>query len=131
MLKFEDTLDGGAQVHNDGSYGWCAAPDVRLKWMQAPKITGYPEFLWSQSDLEIDGRVAGRKAVSTSQMPTGRIIFGRWSDSMIPTWAGAEILVDPYVRAIQSEHVITLNLLVAIAFKYSCAFVSSSDSASQ
>jgi HK97 family phage major capsid protein len=131
VLQFESELDGSAQVHNDGSYGWAAAPDVRLKWMQTPKLAGYPEFLWSQPDTEIDGRVAGRKAVSSSQLPTGAVIFGRWSDAMIANWIGAEILVNPFLRATQAEFVITLNLFVAIAFKYSSAFVSSSDSASQ
>ena|SRR5215469_13003217 len=99
--------------------------------MQVPKLAGYPSFLWEQPDDEIDGRVAGRKAVSSSQMPAGGVIFGRWSDAMIATWTGAEILVNPFVRATQAEHVITLNLFVAVAFKYSSAFVSSSDSASQ
>jgi hypothetical protein len=131
VLKFEDTLDGGAQVHNDGSYGWCAATDVRTKWMAAQKTLNYPSFLWEQPDTEIDGRVAGRKAVSTSQMPAGSVIFGRWSDAMIATWVGAEILVNPFLRATQAEHVITLTLFTGVAFKYSSAFVSSSDSASQ
>lgn len=69
--------------------------------------------------------------MSSSQLPTGTIIFGRWSDAMIASWAGAEILVNPFVRAIQAEHLITLNLFVAVALRYSSAFVSSSDSASQ
>jgi predicted phage gp36 major capsid-like protein len=131
VLQFEATLDGGAQVHNDSTYGWCAAPDVRTKWMQVPKVATFPEFLWSQPDSEVDGRVAGRKAVSSSQMPTGTVIFGRWSDAMIASWAGVEILVNPFVRAVQAEFLITMNLFVAVAFKYSSAFVSSSDSASQ
>jgi hypothetical protein len=59
------------------------------------------------------------------------IIFGRWSDAMIATSVGAEILVNPFVRAIQAEHLITLNLFVAVASRYSSAFVSSADSASQ
>jgi hypothetical protein len=99
--------------------------------MQVPKVATYPEFLWLQPDTEIDGRVAGRKAVSSSQMPQGTVIFGRWSDAMIATWIGTEIMVGPYVRAIQAEHLVKLNLFVAVAFKYSSAFVSSSDSASQ
>ena len=75
VLQFEATLEA-AQVHNtDGTYGWAAAPDVRTKWMQVPKVATYPEFLWSQPDTEIDGRVAGRKAVSSSQMPQGTILF--------------------------------------------------------
>ena len=131
VLQFEATLDGGAQVHNDGTYGWAASPDVRTKWMQVPKVATYPEFLWSQPDTEIDGRVAGRTAVSSSQMPAGTIIFGRWSDAIVASWVGLEILVNPYVKAITAEHQISLNLWVAVAFRYSSAFVSSSDSASQ
>jgi hypothetical protein len=69
--------------------------------------------------------------VSSSQLPPGTVIFGRWSDAMIASWAGLEILVNPFVKAITAEHLITLNLFVAVSFKYSSAFVSSSDSASQ
>jgi hypothetical protein len=109
VLQFEAILDSGAQVHNtDGTYGWAAAPDVRTKWMQAPKLAGYPEFLWSQPDNEIDGRVAGRKAVSSSQLPAGKIIFGRWSDAMIASWAGIEIMVNPYTYATAAKHLITV-----------------------
>ena len=110
VVQFEATLDGGAQVHNDGTYGWAAAPDVRTKWMQVPKVATYPEFLWQQPDTGIDGRVAGRKAVNSSQLPPGTVIFGRWSDAMIASWAGAEILVNPFVKAVTAEHLITLNL---------------------
>ena len=99
--------------------------------MAAPKVATYPEFLWQQPDTEIDGRVAGRKAVSTSQMPAGGVIFGRWSEALIATWAGAEILVNPFVRAVNAEHLITLNFLIAVAFRYSSAFVASSDSGAQ
>ena len=131
VLQFEATLDDGAQVHNDGTYGWVAAGDVHTKWMQAANVATYPEFLWSQPDTEIDGRVAGRKAVNSSQLPSGKVIFGRWSDALIGTWAGFEILVNPYLRATQAEYVINLNFFCAVAFKYSSAFITSSDSASQ
>jgi len=131
VLQFETAIDEGAQVHNDGTYGWACGPGVRSKWMQAPKVATYPEFLWSQPDTEIDGRVAGRTAVNTSQLPAGSVIFGRWSDALIATWAGAEILVNPFVRAIQAEHLISLNFFIAIAFRYSSAFIASADSGSQ
>jgi HK97 family phage major capsid protein len=131
VIQFESTIDDYAQAHNDGTYGWVGAPDVRTKWMAAQKTTNYPSFLWEQLPGEIDGYVAGRKAISTSQLPTGKVIFGRWSDALIGTWVGTEILVNPYLRAVQAELVISLNLWVGVAFRYSSAFVSSSDSASQ
>ena len=114
-----------------GPASWAAAPDVRLKWQGAPKVATYPEFLWTQPDSEIDGRIAGRKAVSSSQLPAGKIIFGRWSDVLLASWMGIEIQSDPYSLATQGEIVIRANMLVAVAFRYSSAFVTSSDSASQ
>jgi HK97 family phage major capsid protein len=131
VLQFETTIDEGAQVHNDASYGWCAGNGVRQKWMATTKVGTYPSFLWEQPDNEIDGRVAGRKAVNSSQMPANSIIFGRWSDVIIASWAALEILVNPYTYAISAKHLITVNLFAAVNFRYSSAFVTSSDSASQ
>jgi hypothetical protein len=130
ITSFETTIDEGAQAHNDGTYGWAVGPTVRAKWITAQKALNYPSYLWDQG-IEIDGTVAGRKALNTAQLPTGSVIFGRWSDALIATWAGAEILVNPYVRAHQAEHLITLNFLVAVNFRYSSAFVASSDSGAQ
>jgi HK97 family phage major capsid protein len=131
VVSFESTLDGGAQVHSDGSYGWVGAPDVREKWMTVPKVSTYPDFLWSQPDNEQDGRVAGRLAISTSQMPVGRVIFGRWSDALIVNWEGAEVLLNPYTFASTFEVQIRVTMLATVGFRYSSAFITSSDSASQ
>jgi len=51
------------------------------------------------------------------------------SDAMIASWIG--ILVNPFIYATSAKHLISLNLLVAVNFRCSSAFVSSSDSASQ
>jgi hypothetical protein len=102
---------------------------VRDKWQQNQKVSNYPSFLWVQPDDEIDGRVAGRKAVNTSQLPAGKVIFARWSDALIGTWQAVELLVDPYARAHLAEVLISLTVWVAVAFRYSTAFVTSSDSA--
>jgi hypothetical protein len=131
ILKFEDTLEN-AQVHNfDETFGWVASNDVRLKWMGVPQVATFPRYLWEQGDDPFFGRIAGRKAVATSELPTGKIIFGRWSDAIIGTWQAVELLVDPYIRAIQSEVLISLTMWIAVGFRYSSAFVTSSDSATQ
>jgi hypothetical protein len=64
-------------------------------------------------------------------MPAGPVIFGRWSDAMIASWAGIEIEVNPYTYAVAGKYLISVNLLAAVNFRYSSAFVSSSDSAAQ
>src|SRR6516165_1417916 len=66
-----------------------------------------------------------------SQLPSGKIIFGRWSDAIIGTWQAVELLVDPYARAHLAEVLISLTVYAAVAFRYSSAFVASSDSAIQ
>jgi hypothetical protein len=132
VVQFESTIDGGAQVHNiDNTYGWCGAPDVRQKWMGVQKALNYPSYLWEQPNGEMDGRVAGRLAISTSQLPVGRIIFGRWSDVLIGTWGSASAQINPYSFASKGQVEIRVSLLVAVGFRYSSAFITSSDSASQ
>ena len=50
---------------------------------------------------------------------------------MIATWAGIEIQVNPFIYATAAKYLISINLLAAVNFRYSSAFVTSSDSASQ
>jgi HK97 family phage major capsid protein len=131
VIAFETAIDSGSQAHNDGTYGWAAAPDVRAKWMEAAKVATYPEFLWSQPDNEIDGRVAGRKAVASSQLPTGKIIFGRWSDLLITSWESVETQINQYTYMNTFEIEIRTTLLCTVSTRYASSFMTSSDSASQ
>ena len=132
VLQFEATL-AAAHVHNDDSntYGFVAENSVRQKWMGAQKALNYPSYLWEQPDNEIDGRVAGRKAISTSQLPVGKIIFGRWSDVLIGTWGSASAQINEYSLASKGQVEILVSLLAAVGFRYSSAFCASSDSAAQ
>jgi HK97 family phage major capsid protein len=96
VLAFERILEQGLIV-NDGSFGYAVDPTVRDKWQQVAKLTGYPSFLWENSgDDDTSGRVNGRKAISSTQLPAGQVIFGKWSEMLICSWVGVEILVDPY-----------------------------------
>jgi HK97 family phage major capsid protein len=131
VVAFETAIDSGSQAHNDGTYGWAASPDVRAKWMETPKLAGYPEFLWSQPDTEPDGRVAGRKAVASSQLPVGKVIFGRWSDVLLASWESVETQVNPYTYASVFEVEIRTTLLCTVSTRYASSFMSSSDSAAQ
>jgi hypothetical protein len=77
------------------------------------------------------GRVNGRPAISSTQLPTGQVIFGRWSDLLICTWVGVEILVDPFSLATAAEVRVRVNLLCDIGFRYAVAFCASADSGAQ
>jgi hypothetical protein len=131
VLAFEKILEQGL-ITNDGSFGWATDPTVRDKWQQISKIATYPEFLWTQpDDDDIFGRVNGRRAISSTQLPAGQVIFGRWSDVLICSWIGVEILVDPFTLASQAEIRVRSTLLADIAFRYALAFCASADSGGQ
>jgi hypothetical protein len=130
-LAFEKVLEQGLIV-NDGSYGWAVDPTVRDKWQQAPKVAGYPSFLWENTDDDDTfGRVNGRRAISSTQVPPGQVILGKWSEMLICSWIGLEILVDPFTLAAQAEIRVRSTLLADIQFRYPLAFCASSDSGAQ
>jgi hypothetical protein len=131
VLAFEKVLEQGL-IQNDGTYGWAVDPTVRDKWQQAPKLAGYPSFLWENTDDDATfGRVNGRRAISSTQLPAGQVIFAKWSEMLICSWIGLEILVDPFSLATQAEIRIRVTLLADIQFRYPLAFCCSSDSGAQ
>jgi hypothetical protein len=131
VLAFERILEQGLIV-NDGSFGYAVDPTVRDKWQQAQKATNYPVYLWENTgDDDTFGRVNGRKAISSTQLPAGQVIFGKWSEMLICSWVGVEILVDPYSLATTAEIRVRASLLADIQFRYPLAFCASSDSGAQ
>jgi HK97 family phage major capsid protein len=131
VLAFEKVLEQGL-ISNDGSFGWAVDPTVRDKWQQAQKALNYPVYLWENSDDDATfGRVNGRRAISSTQLPAGQVIFGKWSEMLICSCVGLEILVDPYSLATTSEIRIRASLLADIQFRYPLAFCASSDSGAE
>jgi hypothetical protein len=131
VLAFEKILEQGL-ITNDGTFGWATDPTVRDKWQQEPKLAGYPSFLWENSDDDdVFGRVNGRRAISSTQLPAGQVIFGKWSEMLICSWVGVEILVDPYTLASKAELRVRSSLFADIQFRYPLAFCASSDSGAQ
>jgi hypothetical protein len=131
VLAFEKNLELGL-IQNDGSFGYAVDPTVRDKWRQTAKLTGYPSFLWENLPDDPDfGRVNGRRAISSTQLSAGQVIFARWSELLIPTWLGVEILIDPYSLATAAEVRVRVNLWCDIGFRYALAFCASADSGAQ
>jgi hypothetical protein len=131
VLSFEKILEQGL-ITNDGNLGYVVDPTVRDKWQQTAKVATYPEFLWENVPGDSTfGYVNGRRAISSTQLPVGQVIFGKWSELILGSWLGIELTVDPYSRASSSEIVIVTNLLCAIALRYALAFCVSADSGAQ
>jgi hypothetical protein len=130
VLGFEKTLEDG-RIENDGTFAYVSSSATRTKWQAAQKALNYPVYLWEQRDDELDGRVNGRRAVSSAQITGDIVILGKFSEMIIASWLGAEILVNNHSRAINAETVIQVSLLVDIGFRYPLAFCASSDSGAQ
>ena len=130
VLGFEKTLEDG-RIFNDGSFAFVTSSATRTKWQQIAKVATYPEFLWQQRDDELDGRVNGRRAVSSAQITGDIVILGKFSELLIANWLGVELLVNNHTRAHQAETLITATLLVDVGFRYALAFCASSDSGAQ
>jgi hypothetical protein len=131
VLAFEKNLELGL-IENDGSFGYAVDPATRDKSQQAPKLAGYPSFLWENiPGDDTFGYVNGRRAISTTQLSGGKVIFGKWSELILASWLGVEILVDQYSLATTAEIRIRVSLFADIGFRYALAFCASSDSGSQ
>jgi hypothetical protein len=131
VLAFELALEQGL-ITNDGSFGWAVDPTTRDRWQQAAKVATYPSFLWENMPGDSTfGYVNGRRAISSTQLAAGQVIFGKWSELILGSWLGIELTVDPFSRAASSEILITTNLLCGITLRYALAFCASSDSGAQ
>ena len=59
------------------------------------------------------------------------MILGKWSEMIIASWVGVEILVDPFSLATQAEIRVRSSLLADIQFRYPLAFCANADSGAQ
>jgi HK97 family phage major capsid protein len=132
VLAFELALEAGL-VTNDGSFGYAVDPTVRDKWQQTVKVSSYPAYLWENTGDPDDvyGRVNGRRALSSTQLPAGAVIFGKWSECLICSWIGLDVMVDAFSLAHLGEVRILVSLLADIQFRYPLAFCASADSGAQ
>jgi hypothetical protein len=89
--------------------------------------------LWENTADPSDpfGRVNGRRAISSTQIQGSKVIFGKWSEMLICTWLGLDVMVDPFSLAVTGEIRVQVSLLADIQFRYPLAFACSSDSGAQ
>jgi HK97 family phage major capsid protein len=131
LLTFELELEN-SKNHNDGSYAFVVNPATHNKWAQTPVVATYPRYLWEKEPDELDGAVIGYKAISTAQIgASNQVIFGKWSELMICTWLGVELLTNPVSRAKTAEVEIYATLFADIGFRHASAFCASTDSGAQ
>ncbi|MCP1229872.1 phage major capsid protein [Acetobacter indonesiensis] len=106
LARFTD-LETANAVPN----GWAVGAGVRAMLMATPKAASV-----GSGFIMEDGTLAGLPAQWSTNVPTGNLVLGDWSNLLVGLWGVAEILVNPYaseayqrgniqIRVIQSADV--------------------------
>lgn len=128
-------VDFETQVANsnadDGSLAYLTTPAVRGKWKSITKFANTASPLWEKGSAPDLGEVNGYPAAATRQVPTDRVIFGNWDDLILASWAGIDVVVDPYSLKKSGQIEITITNWADIAVRNAGSFAVSSDSGAQ
>ena len=135
-------LDFETQIANAnallGNVSFVVSPATRAKWKAAPKVgSTFPNFLFeNQGAFPGDGVVNGYNAVVTNQVGTAatvanQVIFGNFDDAIVATWAGLDLVVDPYSLSTSGQIRIVMTQWADIGVRHAASFCVSTDSGAQ
>lgn len=99
ILNFSGAVDFDNAL--DGTLGWAMAPPVRTKLMSTLVAASTD----SRMIMSAPDSLVGYPAVTTTALPGslsnetpvgGTLIFGDWSELLIASWTGVDLLINPY-----------------------------------
>ncbi len=122
VTSFEKAL--GQANALKGKLAWMTTPGVQDRWKNIPKTSTWPMFLWGE-----DGRPNGYPAFVTNQMPNDLVLFGNWLDLFLATFAGIQLISDPYSLAPKVK--VTIAMMGDVAARHPASFCPSTDSGAQ
>ena len=91
----QDVLDSNAML-NPATLGYATTPTVAKLLKGRQRFTGTDSPLW-RGPLH-DGNVEGVRAISSKQIPAGDMIYGDWSQILIPEWGTLALEINPYAN---------------------------------
>lgn len=100
VLAFIAAIEGDNAL--DGSLGWVMNPYVKKKLRGIAKVASTDSVMLMESPTELGGYPAlvtnalSGSAPGVSPAVGGTIIFGDWSQLLIASWTGVDILLNPY-----------------------------------
>lgn len=100
-----------------GSLAYVTTPSLRGTLKTTPKVTAQATYVWND-----DNQMNGYPAFASTQMTTGYVLFGNWSDLIIGEWTGTDILVDPYTGGTSGTVRVIALQDVDIAVRYPQSF---------
>jgi HK97 family phage major capsid protein len=123
-VNFE-TLVESDEVQLDGTAAYVTSPTAKGVWKTTEKSSSTGVYLWQ------DNTVNGYPALSTSQVPDNRMVFGKWSDLIIGDWGSFDICVDHYTLAASGQVRVIIQNLTDCGSRHAESFAVSTDSAAQ
>jgi HK97 family phage major capsid protein len=140
IVNFEGNVEQNNVDLDDASVAYIVSPAVKALWKTLakfdPRATNqfYPAFLMEDVGTATDGRagtINGYKAFATQQLSSNKVIFGKFSDLVIGTWGGLDLITDPYTLASTFQVRVIVNLLTTIVLRYGPSFCYSTNTGMQ
>jgi HK97 family phage major capsid protein len=125
VLEFQTDVMTANALINMGTAGYVATPIVAGLLAGRSRFTNTDTPLWEGNLM--DGRVAGFRGMSSTQIAAGRMLFGDWSQLVIGEWGTLEVDVNPYanfpagISGIRAFYSVDVGVRYAASFSYSTA----------
>lgn len=124
-----------------GKLTWLVNPSTKGKWRQTLQVAAstFPIYIWmnnpggpSINDVKA-GLVDENDAFATVNVPaaTQLTMFGCWSEVIFGTWAGINLVVDPYSLKKSEQIEVTMHQWHDVAMRHPVAMEVSTDAGNQ
>jgi HK97 family phage major capsid protein len=91
----EDVLAANAML-NPATLGYATTPAVAKLLKGRQRFTGSDTPLW-QGALH-DGQIEGVRSIASLQLPTATMVYGDWSQVLVPEWGALAVGLNPYAN---------------------------------
>ena len=125
ILEFQTDVMAANALINAATSGYVCTPAVAALLAGRQRFASTDTPLWEGGLM--DGRVAGFVAMSSTQMPASRLLFGDFSQLVIAEWGALELDVNPYanfpagITGVRAFYTVDVGVRYAASFSYSTA----------
>jgi HK97 family phage major capsid protein/HK97 family phage prohead protease len=130
--SFNDLVDLEGELMADdaplSSLGYATTGTLASVLKKTQVVSGQDRMVWETTEAG-EGRVNGYRAVHSSIVPAGNVIFGNWSEVMLGLWSGLDITTDPYTEATAGNVRIIVMQDADVAVRHGQSFAAISEAA--
>lgn len=106
---------------DEGTRGYVTTPALAATLKQTEIVSTTGNMIWT-SRGEGEGMMNGYRAITSSIVPAGYVLYGAWSELIVAMWSGFDFTTDPYTRAAYGDVVVTLLLDCDVAVRHGESF---------